>query len=183
MQANATTALTSTALPQTLSLRDGRMVRLRAIRKEDDPAVANIIRTVMPEFGAVGSGFAIEDAEVDAMFDAYQGVQSRFIVIEHEGRLLGGGGLAPLEGGDPSQCEIKKMYYLRDVRGQGVGRHMFSLLLDIAKEKGFTHAYVETLKHMHAANTLYQDFGMTHLKAPLGRTGHCGCDTWYVKKL
>ncbi|MEO6102426.1 MAG: GNAT family N-acetyltransferase, partial [Pseudoxanthomonas sp.] len=44
---------------------------LRAIEPGDDAAVAAIIRKVMPEFGAVGCGFAINDPEVDWMSRAY----------------------------------------------------------------------------------------------------------------
>ena len=40
---------------------------IRPIAPGDDAAVASVIRTVMPEFGAVGSGFAISDPEVDWM--------------------------------------------------------------------------------------------------------------------
>jgi len=40
---------------------------IRRIRRSDDAAVATLIRTVMPEFGASGPGFAIMDPEVDAM--------------------------------------------------------------------------------------------------------------------
>ncbi len=45
--------------------------KIRPIRPEDNPAVAQIIRQVMTEFGAVGCGFSIEDDEVDSMFEAY----------------------------------------------------------------------------------------------------------------
>ena len=40
---------------------------IRPIEPRDDAAIAAIIRAVMPEFGADGPGFAIHDAEVDAM--------------------------------------------------------------------------------------------------------------------
>ena len=41
--------------------------RLRPIEPGDDAAIAAIIRTVMPQFGASGEGFAINDPEVDWM--------------------------------------------------------------------------------------------------------------------
>src|SRR6478736_2004892 len=44
---------------------------IRPITPADDAAVAAIIRTVMPEFGASGDGFAINDPEVDWMHRAY----------------------------------------------------------------------------------------------------------------
>ena len=44
---------------------------IRPIEPRDEAAVATIIRKVMPEFGAVGEGFAINDPEVDWMHRAY----------------------------------------------------------------------------------------------------------------
>ena len=44
---------------------------IRPVRAADDPVLARIIRTVMPEFGACGNGFAINDPEVDYMHRAY----------------------------------------------------------------------------------------------------------------
>ena len=49
---------------------------IRPIRAEDDPRMASIIRTVMPEFGATGCGFAISDPEVDWMSRAYAAPRS-----------------------------------------------------------------------------------------------------------
>ena len=45
--------------------------KIRPIESRDDAAVAAIIRTVMPEYGAIGDGFAINDPEVDWMQRAY----------------------------------------------------------------------------------------------------------------
>ena len=42
-------------------------IAIRPIEPRDDARIAEIIRTVMPEFGACGSGFAINDPEVDWM--------------------------------------------------------------------------------------------------------------------
>ncbi len=44
---------------------------IRPIEPRDNVAVAAIIRTVMPEFGADGEGFAINDPEVAWMHRAY----------------------------------------------------------------------------------------------------------------
>lgn len=70
----------------------------RPIRPEDDAAVATLIRTVMPEFGADGPGFALHDAEVDAMSAAYSKPGAAyFVVVDDADRILGGGGFAPLQ--------------------------------------------------------------------------------------
>src|ERR1700744_394271 len=90
----------------------------------DNAAVAAIIRTVMPEFGADGPGFAIHDAEVDAMHASYARARSAYFVVERDGRVIGGGGVAPLEGGDADVCELRKMYFLPAARGIGAGSEM-----------------------------------------------------------
>ena len=79
---------------------------IRPIVPADDAAMAAIIRAVMPEFGATGCGFAINDPEVDWMSRAYAAQRSAYFVAEDEtGRVIGGGGVAPLEGGDADTCE------------------------------------------------------------------------------
>ena len=153
---------------------------IRMIRAEDDPHVADVIRQVMTEFGAVGAGFSIEDPEVDAMFHAYQGERAVFYVVEHERTVMGCGGIAPLDGGEEGTCELKKMYFLPGVRGKGVGRLLAETLIQDAARLDFRKIYIETLESMAAANKLYQKLGFERIEGNLGATGHCGCDTFYV---
>ena len=156
---------------------------LRPIEPRDDAAVATIIRTVMPEFGAVGCGFAINDPEVDWMSRAYAQPRSVYFVVERDGRVLGGGGVAPLEGGDGGTCELRKMYFLPEARGLGAGAALMARCLQSAREFGFTRCYLETLGGMDAAMRLYERSGFQRLDAPLGATGHGGCNTFYQLKL
>ncbi|CAM5486287.1 hypothetical protein RLIN73S_06581 [Rhodanobacter lindaniclasticus] len=69
----------------------------------DDAAVAAIIRAVMPAFGADGPGFAIHDPEVDH-YAAYAQPRCSYFVVERGGVVVGGGGVAPLEGGEPENA-------------------------------------------------------------------------------
>ena len=62
---------------------------LRPITAADDAAVASIIRAVMPEFGARGPGFAINDPEVDHMSVTYSAPGSAYFVIERAGMVRG----------------------------------------------------------------------------------------------
>ncbi len=79
-------------------VRSQREFQIRLIEPGDDPYVAGIIRKVMPEFGADGPGFAIHDAEVDAMSAAYRGKKAGYFVVTRNGVIVGGGGFAPLSG-------------------------------------------------------------------------------------
>jgi putative acetyltransferase len=159
-------------------------LRIRPIRPEDDAAVAGIIRVVMPEFGADGPGFAIHDPEVDHMSKAYSGPGAAYFVIEDpQGRVLGGAGVAQLAGGRPDTCELRKMYFLPELRGKGMGERMIRHCLETAKRLGYTRCYLETLTGMDAAMALYQKVGFQKLCAPEGATGHGGCDRWYAMEL
>jgi putative acetyltransferase len=159
---------------------------LRVIRPNDNTAVAAIIRSVMPEFGACGPGFAINDAEVDCMYETYSRAGSRYFVIDDGARVLGGGGIAPLTNTEPNAeptCELRKMYYLPEARGRGLGRQMIATCLAAARELGFRRCYLETLTSMDAAQHLYKSFGFAPLCSPLGNTGHFSCDRYFLLSL
>lgn len=153
---------------------------LRRILPEDDPAVAAVIRAVMPTFGAQGPGFALSDPEVDGMCAAYAEAGHAYFVVEQEGRVVGGGGVGPLVGGSVGVCELRKMYFLPEARGRGTGERLLSLCLDTARELSYRTCYLETLANMDAAQRLYVRAGFRRLDAPWGGTGHFGCDRWYA---
>jgi putative acetyltransferase len=156
---------------------------IRPIEARDDAAIAAIIRAVMPEFGAVGEGFAINDPEVDWMSRAYTVPRSAYFVLERDGRVLGGGGIAPLEGGDEDVCELRKMYFLSEARGIGAGAAMMARCLEAARSAGFRRCYLETLRGMDAAMRLYERSGFVRIPAPMGATGHGGCNAFYVREI
>ena len=157
---------------------------IRPIQPRDDAAMAAVIRTVMPEFGACGDGFAINDPEVDWMSRAYAQPRCAYFVLEDAGAtILGGAGVAPLAGGDADTCELRKMYFLPAARGLGAGSAMMARCLDAAREFGFARCYLETLQGMDAAMKLYARSGFRRIDAALGNTGHGGCNTFYLLDL
>lgn len=156
---------------------------IRPIRADDDAAMAEVIRTVMPEFGATGSGFAISDPEVDWMSRAYAAPRHAYFVVERDGRVLGGAGVAPLAGGDADVCELRKMYFLPEARGSGAGAAMMARCLQAARGLGFRQCYLETLTGMDAAMRLYERSGFQPIDASMGATGHGGCDRFYLLDL
>ena len=154
---------------------------VRPIEARDDAAVRHIIETVMPQFGAGGAGFAIHDAEVKAMFAAYQIPRACYFVVERDGVVAGGGGIAALAGtGEASEvCELRKMYFLPELRGLGAGSALMQTCLDAARQFNYREVYLETLTGMDAAVKLYERTGFKRLDAPLGATGHFGCNRFY----
>ena len=106
-----------------------------------------------------------------------------YFVLENNGEIIGGAGIAPLENGAESVCELQKMYFSKIARGKGFGEQMILKCLQFAKEQGFTSCYLETLPNMFAAQKLYQKVGFVYLDAPMGCTGHGNCPVWMLKDL
>ncbi len=156
---------------------------IRSIEPDDDVSMAHVIRTVMPEFGAGGAGFAIHDAEVDAMHAAYSAPRSAYFVVELDGKVVGGAGIGPLAGGDGSVCELRKMYFLPEARGRGAGRELMQCCMEAARALGYRQCYIETLTGMDAAQNLYLKSGFRAIDGPMGATGHFGCNRFYLLDL
>jgi putative acetyltransferase len=155
---------------------------IRRIEPRDDEAIARIIRTVMPEFGAKGPGFAINDPEVDHMFATYATPDSAYFVVDDDGTVVGGAGIARLHGTKVEEgiCELRKMYFLPSTRGRGLGKQMLDLCLAEARKLGYRRCYLETLTGMDAAQHLYRKAGFIQIPGPLGCTGHFSCDRYYA---
>lgn len=158
---------------------------IRPVRKKDNLEMAEVIRSVMTEFGAVGEGYSIVDPEVDDMYGNYKKAnRSCYFVIEDlNGVIAGGGGVAQLEGGDGETCELRKMFFLPSVRGIGMGSRLLELLLKNASDFGYRQCYLESLERMDAAIRLYKGHGFERLTKPMGATGHCGCDCYFLRAL
>ena len=180
---------------------------VRPIEARDDAAVRHIIETVMPQFGADGAGFAIHDAEVKTMFSAYQIPRACYFVVECNGVVAGGAGIAALvdveraakaalvdvecaakaalasTGAASDVCELRKMYFLPELRGLGAGKVLMQTCLDAARQYSYREVYLETLTGMDAAVKLYERTGFKRLNAPMGATGHFGCDRFYSMAL
>lgn len=158
-------------------------MQIRPIEAADNKALASIIREVLTEFGANKPGFAWQDPELDAMAQSYQASGRSYWVVEHEGQVLGGGGIAEFPCPEQGVCELQKMYLLPAARGRGQGLILMQQLLNDACNMGYQSCYLETLLSMAAANKLYQRVGFKALSAPMGNSGHNACDQWYVLNL
>ena len=156
---------------------------IRKIKKEDNAPIAKVIRDVFIELDAPKTGTAYEDPILDTLFEVYNTDKSIYFVIEHEGKIIGGSGIAPLENGSKGTCELQKMYFAPEARGKGLGLEMILKCLDFAKEVGFKSCYLETLEMMKDAQKLYQKVGFEYLEEPLGCTGHTSCPVWMMKDL
>ncbi|WP_318375047.1 GNAT family N-acetyltransferase [Enterobacter sp.] len=159
-------------------------LRLRPLQEKDNPAIARVIREVSAEFGLTADkGYTVADPNLDALFQLYSQPRHAYWVVEQDGQVVGGGGIAPLTCSDPDICELQKMYFLPGIRGKGLARQLALSALDFAREQGFTRCYLETTAFLKDAIALYERLGFTHIDAPLGCTGHVDCEVRMLKTL
>ncbi len=158
-------------------------MKIREIQPQDNKAIASLIRAVFYELEIPKTGTAFEDVALDRMFETYQTEKSSYFVVEENGKILGGAGIAPLQNEGAAYCELQKMYFATEVRGIGVGLEMIEVCLQTAKNYGYSYCYIETMPFMHAAQKLYKKVGFEYLDAPMGCTGHTSCPVWMLKKL
>lgn len=156
---------------------------IRKIEQKDNAEVAALIRNVLIEHNVPKVGTAYADAALDCMFETYLAPNAQYFVVEKDGKLIGGAGIAPLENGPPDVCELQKMYFLPEARGTGMGSAMMNTCLSFATEAGFAQCYLETMPYMQAAQKLYRKSGFEYLDAPLGDTGHSSCTVWMIRNL
>lgn len=167
--------MNATALP-TLSLR--------VLTPQDNAAIASVIRTVSAEYGLTADkGYTVADPNLDELYQLYSQPGHAYWVIEQDGRVVGGGGVAPLKCSDTDICELQKMYFLPSARGKGMAKKLALMAMDHAREQGFTRCYLETTAFLKEAIALYEHLGFEHIDGPLGCTGHVDCEVRMLKVL
>lgn len=156
---------------------------IREIQQKDNASIAQVIRAIFHELDAPKVGTAYADPILDTLYEVYQEPRSVYYIVEQEGKVVGGCGVAPLENGDASVCELQKMYFAPEIRGTGYAEKIIEKCLEYAKAKGFEICYLETLSFMTAAQKLYKRIGFENIDGPMGNTGHNSCEVWMTKKL
>lgn len=156
---------------------------IRRIEQKDNAKMAQIIRAIFHELDAPKEGTAYADPILDVLSEVYVNSNEVYFVVEVNGEVLGGSGIAPLAGNNPNICELQKMYFAPELRGKGIAQVLIEKCLSFAKEVGYDQCYLETLPFMTAAQKLYKKVGFQYMDAPLGCTGHGSCDVFMIKDL
>jgi len=159
------------------------MVIIRDLQKEDNPALAKVVRDTLAEFGANHPNTVYYDPTTDTLFEVFQTPRSKYFLAELNNKIVGGGGIYPTDGLPPDTCELVKMYLLPEARGFGLGRTLIEKCIEAAAENGFKKIYLETMPELKQALSVYEKFGFEYLNGPIGNSGHTGCSLWMLKKI
>ncbi len=158
-------------------------VIFRHIEKKDNRSIAELIRTVFREFKIDRPGTVYFDPTTDDLFTLFSKPGSEYWIAEVNGVIIGGCGVYPTPG-LPERCaELVKLYLLRDHRKKGIGRQLMEKTFESARRLGYKQLYLESLPELSRAISLYKKAGFRMISAPLGCSGHFGCDIWMLKDL
>lgn len=119
---------------------------MRRLTLQDNPAIARVIRQVSAEYGLTADkGYTVADPNLDELYQVYSQPGHAYWVVEYEGEVVGGGGIAPLAGSESDICELQKMYFLPAIRGKGLAKKLALMAMEQAREMGFKRCYLETI--------------------------------------
>lgn len=133
------------------------MCQLRNYRPGDEDSVFQMVKTVLAEY-RLSANSDVTDADLKDIQLSYISKGGVFRILESEGRIVGSYGLYAMS---IQSCELRKMYLLPEVRGQGLGKMMMDDAILKAKELKFTEMALETNSRLQEARELYRKYGFT----------------------
>jgi len=157
--------------------------QIRLIEPADVPALLAIIADSRAEYGMADRVAELLEPADHALYATYQRQRSLYFVAVLGGEIVGGAGIAPLNGADPLTCELQRMYLRREARGRGIGNALLAQCLKAARQLLYVRCYLETINQMQGALEFYGRNGFQDLRAPIGETGHAHNDRWMVRPL
>lgn len=128
----------------------------RTATNSDCERIWRLVSSVLGEYGLPADRDG-KDSDLTDIEAHYLNRGGAFEILEdEEGNLLGTAGLYPI---DEETVELRKMYFVPEIRGRGYGRQLLSDMVQIARELGFKRITLETIAPLKEAIHLYERFG------------------------
>lgn len=129
---------------------------IRPATNSDGQRVRALIFSVLTEYGLPCEPHG-KDSDLQDLEANYFRSGGLFEVLEDEaGNILGTYGLYRL---DPGTCELRKMYFVPEIRGKGYGRLVLDRAVQQARNLGFKAIVLETISVLKEAIRLYTRYG------------------------
>lgn len=131
-------------------------MQFRTATNGDGSEVRALVAKVLVEYGLPPEP-GKTDACLNDIEESYIMSGGVFEVISGEDqRILGCYGLLPIS---KKICELRKMYFLPELRGKGIGKKTLLRALEAAKKAGFNRVELTTAASLKEAICLYEKFG------------------------
>jgi len=134
---------------------------MRPATNADVRDICRIVSTVLDEYG-LHTDCGGTDADLRDIESSYFLRGGHFAVMERADKVIGTVGLVPISS---DAVELRKMYLLRDFRGDGLGRRLLEYALDTARSSGYGRVTLETSEKLVEAVGLYRKYGFEPYEA------------------
>ena len=142
-------------------IRNPDDVVIRAATNADCDRVVALVSGVLSEFD-LPFDLESKDSDLKDLEESYLRSGGIFEVLEdRDGNLLGAYGLFRLTN---ETCELRKMYFVAEIRGIGLGRRVLERAVNHARRLGYQSIMLETISVLKDAIRLYTRFGFVPMK-------------------
>ena len=132
------------------------MITYRVATNKDCENVKNLVFGVLEEYGLKPSPDYV-DKDLEDLESNYTKRGGLFELLENENsKLVGTTGLYPI---NESHIELRKMYFLPEIRGKGLGVKTLKRMIEFSKEHKYKQIVLETATVLKEAIGLYKNFG------------------------
>lgn len=137
------------------------MIEIKSIQLHQVKEVKRVITVVCNEIWQVPEEVIRcydSMSDIDDVQAQYFNNNGTFLVLVDDGRVVGSGAIRRLNN---DICELKRMWFLKDYRGRGLGTKMTEMLLNFASKIGYKKVRLDTIDEQKQAQALklYQQFG------------------------
>lgn len=132
------------------------MPTFRPATNSDADAIRTLVFGVLAEYGLSPdpSGTDADLRDIEASYHSAGGTFD--LLVDTNGFILGTVALCRVT---DSECELRKMYLVREARGKGYGRRLLEQGIESSKKLGFTRITLETASVLKEAVAMYQQRG------------------------
>jgi putative acetyltransferase len=134
-------------------------IHIRPVEPADVPALRACF---------TASGFELPEPADRELYWSFQRTRALYLVALVDGEVMGGAGVAPLDGADPHTCELRRLIVRSGARRRGIGEALLRHSLAAAKQFLYVRCCFET-GTLGNARRFYARHGFRELP-PQGRT-------------
>ncbi|MBE9170449.1 GNAT family N-acetyltransferase [Pleurocapsales cyanobacterium LEGE 06147] len=155
------------------------MMQIKLIQPHQIEEVKHLILAVCQEIFQVPEEVILRHdslTDIDNFQSEYFNNTGTFLVLVDNHRVVGSGAIRRINN---DICELKRMFFLKDYRGRGLGMKIAQKLLNFAKKTEYKKVRLDTRKEMTQALKLYKKLGFYFIE----RYNNSSCTIFMEKKL
>ena len=134
---------------------------IRPATNKDIPAIKDVVFTVLQEYGLKPDESGKDSDLLDLESNYYSGDGYFGVVVKNDTEdIIGTFGLHRV---NTSTFELRKMYLVKEYRGQGIGKTMLRTAIATAIEKNCKKIVLETISPLKEAISLYKKYGFKEI--------------------